>query len=154
MGISLKKTKFILIALALIFLSVSCINKIQEPANTSYSNGLTVSFHKIFVEIAETPQAITKGLSGRDKITDTQGMLFILKDIQNSRPGFWMNGMKFDLDLVWIKNNEIVELTQKISHTDMKTYYPSEDVDMVLEVNSGWCDEFQIKAGDKVNLLN
>ena len=45
------------------------------------------------VEIADTPQLRTKGLSGRDTLPDMSGMLFVFESGRTSN--FWMKGMRF-----------------------------------------------------------
>lgn len=51
------------------------------------------------VEVVDTAERITLGLSYRDEI-GADGMLFALP--RPVVPAFWMKGMKFDLDMVWI----------------------------------------------------
>ena len=52
------------------------------------------------VEIVISPEAIKQGLSGRPKLDDGAGMLFIFPAI--SRQSMWMIDMKFPLDIVWL----------------------------------------------------
>ena len=51
-------------------------------------------------EIANTGELRTKGLSERDALDSETGMLFIFDDGRAS--AFWMKGMRFPLDFVWI----------------------------------------------------
>jgi uncharacterized protein len=107
------------------------------------------------LEIVNTPQSISQGLSGRDEI-GSGGMLFIFN--QELAPKFWMKDMKFDLDLIWIKDNQVVEITKNVpsptletSLNELPTYSPSQPVSMVLEVKSGLVDELQIKIGHMIH---
>jgi uncharacterized membrane protein (UPF0127 family) len=54
----------------------------------------------IRVELADTPSARTKGLAGRDTLTEVDGLL--LKWESPDRHPIWMKGMRFPLDLVWL----------------------------------------------------
>jgi uncharacterized membrane protein (UPF0127 family) len=54
----------------------------------------------IVAEIAATPSAGSAGLSNRDKLQGTDGML--LKWDAPGRHPMWMAGMRFPLDLLWI----------------------------------------------------
>ena len=61
---------------------------------------IEIGSQKIAAEKAETPEERDRGLSGRPCIRPDVGMLFTFaKPIHIS---FWMQGMKFPLDIVWI----------------------------------------------------
>ncbi|MBU0576044.1 DUF192 domain-containing protein [Patescibacteria group bacterium] len=100
------------------------------------------------LEVVNTPQSITQGLGGRDEL-GVEGMLFVFG--QELMPAFWMKEMRFDLDLVWIKDMRVVEITERVpapiegvSATQLPTYSPSQSVDMVLEVKAGQVQEWGI----------
>ena len=60
----------------------------------------------IEVELADTLPAYARGLAGRTELPRDRGMLF-----RYDSPGFvtfWMEGMLFDLDVVWIRDARIV----------------------------------------------
>jgi uncharacterized membrane protein (UPF0127 family) len=69
-------------------------------------------------------------------------MLFDLHE--TSVPTFWMKGMRFALDLVWIGDDErVVAVTANVppqpgaSDTQLRRYSPVAPVRYVLELNSG-----------------
>jgi uncharacterized membrane protein (UPF0127 family) len=67
---------------------------------------VTINSQKIVVEVADTNQARTQGLSGRKCIGQDEGMLFVF-----NQPGFyafWMKDMKFAIDIVWIATDHRV----------------------------------------------
>jgi len=113
---------------------------------------------RFFVEIADEPEEYSRGLSGREKLAANKGMLFIFS--QPGNYGFWMKEMKFPLDFVWIKGDQVVGLTENTPPPQFTTYdvvnlplyYPPEAVDKVLEVNAGAVEKFKIKIGDLVKL--
>lgn len=105
------------------------------------------------IEVADTPAKITKGLGYRDEL-GSEGMLFVMPT--RSIPSFWMKGMRFPLDFVWIDSNTVVDLTEHVSHQpgaqdqDLSTYSPSVPVTHVLEIPAGDIAKREIKIGDAV----
>ena len=84
-------------------------------------------------------------------------MLFVFE--KKFIPVFWMKDMNFDLDFIWIRDNTIVDITERvpapqpnITDTELLRYSPTSNVDQVLEVNSGWIQSHNIKVGDKIKL--
>lgn len=105
----------------------------------------------IEAEIAATPEARINGLMFRQELEPGKGMLFILGE--ESKESFWMKNMKFPLDIIWInKDKVIIEISKDARPCleDCLSISPKEKASYVLEVNSGFCDRFDIKAGDKV----
>ena len=103
------------------------------------------------VEVANTFMSRGKGLSGHAPLTANQGMLFVFSS--PSAGAFWMQGMTFPLDFVWIKNGVVMGVTENarpMSETGYKLYYPPVPVTNVLEINAGAVKKFGIKIGDKV----
>jgi len=103
-------------------------------------------------------QQKAQGLSGRTSLSDNQGMLFDFSDDNIPRPAFWMKDMIIDLDIIWIKDYTIVEITKNVPAPDSGTsdsylqrYSPDQDIDSVLEVRSGWTDQYNIKVGDTLS---
>lgn len=109
------------------------------------------------VEIADTKEKLEKGLSGREKLAENEGMFFVMP--QDSQPGFWMKKMKFSIDIIWINDNKIVEVSENLPVPDKENsldnlpkYYPKEPIDYVLEVNAGFVKENNIKPGATIEL--
>lgn len=106
------------------------------------------------VDIADTDLSRMLGLSGRKSLNENEGMLFVFPT-----PGeysFWMKGMNFPLDFVWIANGSVIQLTENVpkptSTLDFATYSPSSTVDQVLEINAGKAARAGIQVGDSVTL--
>lgn len=105
------------------------------------------------VEIKDTEAGRNLGLSGRPSLPGNQGMLFVFD--QPAIYLFWMKGMNFALDFVWIDNDQVVDLTEHVPAPDQTnqvpvTVKPKVPVTQVLEVNSGWISKNGIKVGDEV----
>ncbi|MFH0854323.1 MAG: DUF192 domain-containing protein [bacterium] len=110
---------------------------------------LLINNKKLEIEIADTTDMRYKGLSGRDYLCEECGMLFIFAD--KYFPTFVMRDMKFALDIIWISEGKIIKIDENLP---MEGKYPqagyvsSEGVDMVLEVNAGYCKKNNIKIGE------
>ncbi len=104
-------------------------------------------------EVAETPVARGRGLSGRESLAQDAAMLFIFP--KTGSYGFWMKDMHFPLDLIWINGEEIVGIEKNVdpqigaSVFSLKTYYPPSAADKVLEISGGLSDRYGFRAGDK-----
>lgn len=110
------------------------------------------------VEVADTAAERSKGLSGRESLAEMAGMLFVFPESKKYQ--FWMKGMKFPLDLIFIQNTKVVDLIKGASSPpagqddfSLTIYEPTVPVDMLLEVNSGFSDKNNIKVGDQVSLI-
>jgi uncharacterized membrane protein (UPF0127 family) len=118
---------------------------------------VVINDEKIFVDIADSPREWQLGLSGKKSLGKNEGMLFIM-DPPDSNPSFWMEGMLFDLDIIWINDERIVQMDlgvekpdKGISSSQLPLYKPLVGVDYVLEVNSGFVKEEEFAVGDSVD---
>ncbi|MGA2783904.1 MAG: DUF192 domain-containing protein [Candidatus Bathyarchaeia archaeon] len=121
--------------------------------------GYSVSQHKtshiiisgtlLTVELAETPPAQEKGLSGRPSLPDDHGMLFVF-DHQDYW-GFWMIDMKFHLDIIWFDSNrQVVFIESNLSPCTTQNcpvFTPNAKALYVLEVNAGFVAAHQLTYG-------
>ena len=98
--------------------------------------------------MADSEAERQQGLSGWPSLAEDEGMLFVFD--QPGRYSFWMRGMKFPLDFVWIKSDEIVEITANGGVKRMNIQ-PQQSANRVLEVNSGFAARHNLKIGDKVS---
>ncbi|EKD90066.1 MAG: hypothetical protein ACD_32C00048G0002 [uncultured bacterium] len=116
---------------------------------------LEINGNKLKVEVADTQDKRSKGLGGREKLASGEGMLFVFP--KQDRYPFWMKGLSFPLDFIWIRGGEIVDLLHNVQppapgQTDasLPIYQSIEEVDKVLEVTGGTVERLNIKVGDKV----
>lgn len=103
------------------------------------------------VEVADTAITQMRGLSGRGSLGENWGMLFIFD--KPSKQSFWMMGMKFPLDIIWISGDTIVGIEKNApipSGVSIPIFYSPENVDKVLEINAGLADAKGIKIGDAI----
>ena len=109
------------------------------------------------VELATTPEERARGLMGRERLDDSQGMLFIYQT--DATPAFWMQGMLIPLDIVWIDADGVVagiegEVPPVPSTIEPPLYYPPHPIRYVLEINAGSAGELGIVAGSRATLLS
>ena len=111
---------------------------------------LDLNSHKITVEMATTPTARQRGLSGRDHLATGRGMLFVFSVPE--QPAFWMKDMNFPLDIIWLDDNwQIVHITPNLSPTSYpNTVSPPTPIKYVLEINAGLAERFGLKIGDRI----
>jgi len=121
------------------------------------SDIIEINGKEIKVEIADSSQERSKGLGGRESLASDSGMLFIFPD--KGQYSFWMKGLKFPLDLIWIRDDAIVDIIENVpspgpnqQDEDLPIYQSRIEVDKVLEVNAGVVERYQIKVGDKIIL--
>ncbi len=108
------------------------------------------------VELARTQEERTKGLSGRERLAPSTGMLFVYEPAVAG--AFWMRDMKFALDFIWIgRGCEVVGLTLNARAPEPGTpltELPIYEIDVVasytLEVNAGEVEAYDIQVGDEV----
>ncbi len=108
------------------------------------------------VELATTPAQKEKGLSGRDSLPPDNGMLFVF-DTEDYLT-FWMNGMKFPLDIIWVNSSrQVVFFEQDLQPCGPKacpTFTPSVKAMYVLEVNAGFVAAHHISPGDMFSFVS
>ncbi len=112
----------------------------------------------VHVLLADNYSRMHKGLSDRIDLGEYDGMLFVYP--QAGRLTMVMRDMNFSLDIIWIRNNSVVEIIKDIkpqpntAESALKKYYSVYDADMVLEVESGYVDKNNIKVGDSIVLMS
>lgn len=121
---------------------------------TLRSQVVTVGQRDIRVEIAETFDAKTLGLSYRDSLPEDGGMLFIYS--KPSAQMFWMHGMRFPLDIVFIRDRRVIQVASDVPSPSSPDDAPAivqskEPADQVLEINAGKAKEWGIVEGSNVS---
>jgi hypothetical protein len=149
----LKKFFPALLALLVLGLAVWLALRLKIAAPTKVS----VGGKPLEVGIARTLAEKEKGLSEKPSLCPNCGLLFFF-----DQPGiypFWMRKMRFDIDILWIKGSQVVDITYgarkpaKEEFDAPRTIYQSQvPIDKVLEVNAGWATAKGIKVGDEVKI--
>lgn len=118
---------------------------------------MTVGDETLTVDLALTSPEQQLGLGYRNALAPRDGMLFVFD--QPSLQTFWMKGMRFCLDIIWI-NDDVVQGAAKNACPDPagtqdidRARYPSNvPAQYVLEVPGGWMDAHGVEAGTPVEL--
>ena len=131
---------------------------VKNTTEVSLKSEVKISGITIPVEVAKTDVQRRTGLSNQDDLPEGDGMFFefVQKDV---KPPFWMKDMRFAIDILWINDNEIVQIDNNVQPPAPRTadnelilYMPNQPIDYVLELNAGFTDEHNIKVGDTVDL--
>jgi len=99
------------------------------------------------------------GLMRRTTLCENCGMFFVFNNTQPLT--FWMKNTLIPLDIIFITKDGVVTNIEQASaepnnkdDTQYQTYRSNGDALYVLEVNRGWSQKNQLKAGDNLNILN
>ena len=145
----MKKYFYLIIFLVLIAGALISLYFIYRPHKTK----IKINNQIFNIEVVKSTYDIEKGLSGREKIADNQGMLFEFKDydIRN----FWMKDMKFPLDILFIDNEIIKEITTLLKPENGTTpsYTSQNKVNYVLELNAGAINKYKISVGNTIEFI-
>ena len=112
---------------------------------------------EIDLEVAKSADERAKGLSGRDRLDENSGMVFVFS--KDSKPIFWMKDTKIALDIIWINYNKIVGIEKNVqpeigkSDSELEKYVSPSTIDYVLEVNAGFSDKNNIRSGQMISGL-
>lgn len=145
-NIKMKNIFFLILGLIIILGSLFLFIQRQKNIDNSFKT-LKINGQEIMVEIARTPDALRKGLSGRESLTGGMGMLFVYDD--SGVYGFWMKDMNFALDIVWIDEDfRVIGIEREVQpETFPETFYPPKPVKYVLELNAGESKNMGIETG-------
>lgn len=108
---------------------------------------------KIEVELAIDLLSKARGLGYRDALPEGRGMLFEFGKAQ--KHAFWMKGMRFPIDIIWLRDGRIVDITPNIDPQlgstlgQLRAYSPKELANEVLEVPAGFSGAHNIGIGDR-----
>src|SRR3989338_1992570 len=107
--------------------------------------------------VADTEQKRATGLSGSQPLERTEAMLFVFH--ATDQHVFWMKGLTYPLDVIWILNGQIVDIAPRVPpppvetlDRDLPRYAPRLPVDRVLEVAAGTADRLGLRIGDQVQI--
>ncbi len=108
------------------------------------------------VEVANTMASREQGLSGREKMKDSEGFLYVFD--KPGRYGFWMKDMTFPLDIIWINESGlVVDIERDVtpeSYLKKKTFINQSEATYVLEINAGMAQKFGLYLGSKVKITD
>lgn len=129
------------------WLAVLCA-AMAMPAYSCDFTRLKIRSSMLCVELARTPDERARGLSGRSKLANDSGMLFVFSEA--STPGFWMRDTALPLSIAFIDASaRIVDIKPLIPFSE-SLVYPKRPAVYALEVRRGWFGRNGVKIGDRV----
>lgn len=111
---------------------------------------------KINAEKADTEIKRRIGLANHTYLGEFDGMLFYMPE--NTQPPFWMKNMKIAIDIIWINDGKITQISENAQpepgkrDQELSLYIPNDPIDYVLEVNAGFAQSHDVKVGDSVQI--
>lgn len=118
---------------------------------------IVVGETEVQVDLAIDPFEQQLGLGYRNGLDDDTGMLF-LGNAPRTRT-FWMKGMRFCIDIIWIENGEITGAAESVcpdpngtEDADRARFNSGVPVSHVLEMPAGWLQENNYGPGTPVDL--
>lgn len=103
----------------------------------------------INIEVANTPELLSRGLMHRQTLDKDSGMLFKFPD--KIYASFWGANTYIPLDIAFINDGKVAEIKQ-IVPLSTKSVYSSFPCQLALEVNAGFFENNGIKIGEEVNI--
>lgn len=109
------------------------------------------------VDVADSVAEQTLGLGDTETLPPDHGMIFIYpkKDIYE----FWMKDVEYPIDIIWIQDLTVVDITNNIppeakgtTYANYAHYSPNTPVNTVLEVGAGVAKAEGIVVGQHLTL--
>ena len=105
--------------------------------------------HRFTIEVAETPEQITRGVMFRSEVAEDGGMLF---DYDPPRlVSMWMKNTLIPLDMLFVDESGIIgRIATWTTPLSLEPIPSGGPVRAVIELKGGITEQLGIKAGDKV----
>lgn len=141
------KNKIVWLLVAILAISAFVWN-LSDNQEVNPPKTLKIGDVVIDIDVAKTDTDREKGLSGREKLAENEGLLFIFEE--EGDYGFWMKNMNFPIDIAWLdRNKKIIHIEKNIlPETYPKTFSSPEKSLYVLETVAGFFENSKIKIGD------
>lgn len=100
------------------------------------------------VNCVMTQKDIKNGMMGKKFNDEFDGMLFLMDEGNKS---FWMKNCIIPLDIIIIQNNKISKIHHDCPPCESDNCPRYEGYgDMILELDGGTCNKYDIKEGDRI----
>lgn len=127
-------------------------------ATTSAPAGAKVEFAggaaTLTVEVADTPTARARGLTGVESLPSDQGMVFIWGTLEDA--SFWMKDTLIPLSIAFIGDDDTIHTILEMEPCEIepcRTYEARRPYVMAVEANAGWFAANGIEVGDTADLV-
>lgn len=138
----------LLVAGAIVFFSIN--GGIFGSGPTATVNNTTIN-----LTVADSQEERSIGLSETASLGENEGMIFLFDD--KAYPSFWMKGMEFPIDIIFLNEEQVVTIYKNVSppedeNGELPLYQPTRPANRVLEVPAGFADEHNIEVEDTIEL--
>ena len=101
------------------------------------------------VEVAESPEEISRGLMHRTSMPASAGMIFIYP---SPRPAtFWMRNTLIPLDMIFVSADGVVQkIHENAIPRDETIIFGGDEIQYVLEINGGMASRIGITVGTEL----
>jgi uncharacterized protein len=144
---------FTLIISSLVFCNIALAQETptqQLPISYTFTSNNQV----IKLESAKTYKEKEIGLMGRTHMDDNHGMIFIYNSV--GLRSFWMKNTLISLDMIFLKNNKIIDIIENvppcISFPSCPSYGPDQVANQVIELNAGKAKQLKLDKGQSITL--
>lgn len=136
----------VLFVIGLLLVSVVVLYRSSRPEQTK----IHVAGEQFITEVASTPMAHQRGLSGRDSLAQNHAMLFTFET--EGTQCFWMQDMRFNIDMVWLDGqNRIAAIEQNVAPGSYPKNFCHEGKS-VIEFTEGTTERLHLNIGDQADL--
>jgi hypothetical protein len=136
---------------------------LQESVEPDMLN-LLIGSSEYTLELADTPDRIQEGLSGRTDIPRKSGMLFVMPE--ECRQDFWMKGCITNMDAIFLNSEgRIVNMHRMLAETPrnkfesaqdyenrLRLYSSEEPAKYVIEIPCGDITRLGLNLGETIDL--
>lgn len=128
----------------------------NQPLEAGSKPMVLIGEASFIVELADTQDKRTQGLSGREYLDQGAGMIFLYEEV--GRLAFWMKDMYFPLDMLWIGGDcRVADISAQVqppepdqSNRELHLISPNQPALHVLEINGGEAADAGISIGDPI----
>lgn len=108
----------------------------------------------LLADIADTPDKKSLGLGVRETMDEGEAMLFPFET--EGRQSFWMHGMKFPIDIIWLDSNKtVVHIEHSLepcpNSLQCPSYNPEKEAKYVLETVAGFSEKRGVVEGTQAD---
>jgi len=127
-------------------------SNVRDGSATTEPNIVSIRLNEAIIqaEVMRTQDELRQGLSGRETLSEQNGMWFDFG--APGRWGIWMKDMKFPIDIIWVDEKmQIADIKTDISpETYPEIFLPVRNASFVLEVPAGTVEKYALGVGNQV----
>jgi len=140
----------------ILLISLGIFFKDSDDAILSQSDNIQARFgeHIVELEVVDTIETRTQGLSGRESLTEGTGMLFVFDE--PGTHGIWMKDMNFAIDVLWLNENfQIIYMVEGMTPESFPNVYRSrKPAKYVVEFPANFVSENNVMIHDQMTPIS